>query len=811
MSNSKERILILDGHTNQALACVRSLGKAGYEVVVASHQRLPLSGWSRYCTGTFFIEEQTVDAFRQMRKWATENGVGLVLPLTERSCVLCNADRSDWEDAGIIVGCGHDEMLKTAFDKALTLERATIAGVRIPPTRVPESLADALRAVDEIGLPCVIKPRWSNAWDGKEFLPPKSPTYLNTHNHLAGVFTRDKQGEQWPLVQGFVAGQGKGVFALCDQGRVVAWFAHERLRDTRPTGSSSSLRRSIRLEPRLREPAERLLLELKWHGPAMVEFKDDGINTPCLMEINGRFWGSLQLAIDAGVDFPRLWVSILKGETVSPIHSYTEGLTLRWIWGDVKRLFFIMRGAPAGYPGTFPSVGQGLKELFGPQPTGTIMEMWRRDDWRPGVGEFAGALRELFAWRRYVNPARNGFAANGPSSSNGPNGPNTSPARIASVQSNGHKPARLTVREATAQEISNWDALVMQFDNYRVCHKRAWMQSLEASIKGHPLFLVYEKSGEIVGCLPGLLTSIGPLRLFGSPLQGWQTVGMGPVFNESKTSTAELMEPLVPFLEKSHGVHHVELISSTLDSAVLENLHFRNEDLPTYRARLYPDDENRTMRAMKESARRNVKRGIKLGLEVRFEEDESFVDEHYDQLREVFARGGNMVPFGKKRVLEFFRHMKTGGNLIAVSVYLPGGGPNIATGMFTVEGKELLLWMWTHRTQYRWYRPTELMTWTVMKKAMEIGCDTFDFMGRGDFKAKFGAELDNTKHRWTWSRYQWLAATRTVASRGYKWQQSVRGRMIRRSLFGGPDNGEADGQKISAEIPAETPVLKGAA
>jgi CelD/BcsL family acetyltransferase involved in cellulose biosynthesis len=237
------------------------------------------------------------------------------------------------------------------------------------------------------------------------------------------------------------------------------------------------------------------------------------------------------------------------------------------------------------------------------------------------------------------------------------------------------------------------------------------------------------------------------------------------------------------------------------------NMHFRNEELPTYRAALYPGDENRTMRAMKESARRNVKRGIKLGLEVRFEEDESFIDEHYDQLREVFARGGNMVPFGKKRALEFFRHMKSSGNLLAVSVYLPDGGPNIATGMFTVEGKELLLWMWTHRTQYRWYRPTELMTWTVMKKAMEMGCDTFDFMGRGDFKAKFGAELDNTKQRWTWSRYQWLAATRTVASRGYKWQQSVRGRMVRRSLFGGSAASEHDGPPVTTEAP----VMKGAA
>jgi len=32
-------VLVLDGQTNQALACVRSLGRAGYDVLVASDRR----------------------------------------------------------------------------------------------------------------------------------------------------------------------------------------------------------------------------------------------------------------------------------------------------------------------------------------------------------------------------------------------------------------------------------------------------------------------------------------------------------------------------------------------------------------------------------------------------------------------------------------------------------------------------------------------------------------------------------------------------------------------------------------------------
>jgi hypothetical protein len=323
------------------------------------------------------------------------------------------------------------------------------------------------------------------------------------------------------------------------------------------------------------------------------------------------------------------------------------------------------------------------------------------------------------------------------------------------------------------------------------------MHSLETSIKGKPLYLLYEKDSQIVGCLPGFLVNIGPLRLFGSPLQGWQTVSMGPAFDSSRITTPELIAPLITFLEKRYGVHHIEVVSSNLDQQTMASLNFKNESLPSYRANLFPGDESRVMKLMKDSARRNVRRAIKLGLIVRFEEDESFVEEHYDQLREVFARGGNTVPFGKKRALEFFRNMKAGGNLLAASVYLPDSSRSIATGMFTVEGRELLLWMWTHRTQYRWYRPTELMTWTVMRKAMEMGCDTFDFMGRGDFKAKFGAELDASKYRWVWSRYAWLANARNLAASGYRWQQSFRGRIIQRAMFSKPVGAEAfqPGQK----------------
>jgi CelD/BcsL family acetyltransferase involved in cellulose biosynthesis len=339
--------------------------------------------------------------------------------------------------------------------------------------------------------------------------------------------------------------------------------------------------------------------------------------------------------------------------------------------------------------------------------------------------------------------------------------------------------AALQVREISAEELLQWDDLVRRFGNHRVVHTMAWIRSLEASGLGRPHFLVFEKQGEIVGCLPGMLSEVGPFRLFGSPPPSSQSVSMGPAFDEQRVSTAELMEVTVPYLERRLGIHHIEIMSPDLDPGSMLSLGFRGEPWPTYRASLFPHDEARTLKAMKENARRNVSRGIKLGLTVRFESDESFVDEHYAQIREVYVRGGNVVNFGRQRVQECFRHLKEAGSLVAVSVYLPDGTTSIATGMFTIEGKELLLWAWAHRAKYRWHRPTELMTWTVIQRALAAGCDTFDLMGLGEFKTKFGAVLDERKYRWVRSRYRWLGHMRDLAASGLHWQQAIRGRIAR--------------------------------
>jgi CelD/BcsL family acetyltransferase involved in cellulose biosynthesis len=359
----------------------------------------------------------------------------------------------------------------------------------------------------------------------------------------------------------------------------------------------------------------------------------------------------------------------------------------------------------------------------------------------------------------------------------------------------------VVVREASAEEQVRWDELVGRFGNHRVCHTRAWIASLEACGCGAPLFLVFERDGEVLGCLPGLIKRVGPFRLFGSPLPGWQTISMGPAFDPARLSTSEILGAAIPFLERRHGVHHIELLGRDLDPETMRAFGFRGRPFPTQRVPLFPGDEPRTLRGLKDSARRNIRRAAKLGLVARFEEGEAFVDEHYDQLREVFIRGGNVIPFSRRRVLECFRHLQAAGHLAAISVSLPDGGRTIATGMFTIEGRELILWMWAHRTEARWHRPTEFMTWTVIQRAMAAGCTSFDLMGLGDFKSKFGGAAEATEHRWARSRYRWMSGLRVAAERAYRWQQGMRGRLLRRGMAAEPEGPPSSSEPVEGTSP----------
>jgi hypothetical protein len=86
----------------------------------------------------------------------------------------------------------------------------------------------------------------------------------------------------------------------------------------------------------------------------MVEFRVRADGTPVFLEVNGRFWNSLALAVYAGADFPALLAQMAEHDDVAAAPAYRSGVRCRWLLGDFRHLLEVWRGKPAGYPGAFP-------------------------------------------------------------------------------------------------------------------------------------------------------------------------------------------------------------------------------------------------------------------------------------------------------------------------------------------------------------------------------------------------------------------------------------------------------------------------
>jgi len=178
------------------------------------------------------------------------------------------------------------------------------------------------------------------------------------------------------------------------------------LREKPPSGGVSVLRESIALPQPMTQYALRLLQNVGWHGVAMVEFKvDRHTGVPFLMEVNGRFWGSLQLAHDAGVNFPLLLYRMACGDKVNVAAvGYKVGVKSRWLLGDVDHLLQRLFKSDATLS-LSPNSPTKLKTLFDfclLFQKNTHYEVNRLDDPSPFFYELRQYLAYLLLPRRQV-------------------------------------------------------------------------------------------------------------------------------------------------------------------------------------------------------------------------------------------------------------------------------------------------------------------------------------------------------------------------------------------------------------------------
>jgi predicted ATP-grasp superfamily ATP-dependent carboligase len=274
--------------------------------------------------------------------------VDLIIPVTDDLVVPLSEARARFNGVAKLA-IAEPEALAATRDKSTTLELARKLGVPAPRTALVATVAEARREAATLGWPVVLKPQASRVYGVDDAtLEALSVTYAGGFARLEERM-RPFEGVCPVLLQEYTAGEAFGVELLMDRGRPVAAFQHRRLREVPVTGGASSFRESVPLDPQLYDYAVRMLQALEWTGLAMVEFKT-GEDGPRLMEINGRVWGSLPLAIRSGVDFPAGLLDLYLGSSpgngngAGPNTDYEIGIRARHLELEVVWIGSVLRG-----------------------------------------------------------------------------------------------------------------------------------------------------------------------------------------------------------------------------------------------------------------------------------------------------------------------------------------------------------------------------------------------------------------------------------------------------------------------------------
>lgn len=333
-------VFVTDGNQRSTLAVVRALGRAGMSVTVGASFQNSLAGSSRYCRKTVCYpsplqEGEGFQAF--LRKECRHGEYRLLLPMTDITTLLVAQARETLNPL-VRLPIPSEEKIKLAQDKRHMVLLAQQLGISCPETFVFHDEHGLEDVAQRIRYPVVIKPRFSWFLQNAQWISG-SVQYAYDPKDLIAKYHKLHAQIPHPLVQEKIDGEGRGVFLLLWDGELKAAFCHRRLREKPPWGGVSVHRESIPLHEELVQKSLALLQAIGWQGVAMVEFKVDSRDGRAkLMEVNPRFWGSLQLAIDAGMNFPLLLYRLANGENLPAQFNYKVGVKSRWLLGDLDHL-----------------------------------------------------------------------------------------------------------------------------------------------------------------------------------------------------------------------------------------------------------------------------------------------------------------------------------------------------------------------------------------------------------------------------------------------------------------------------------------
>jgi predicted ATP-grasp superfamily ATP-dependent carboligase len=341
----KNKILVL-GTYRQSITVVRSLARAGFEVVIwREGKRKAYTEYSRYSRETWEREETNgmgneagfIDSL--IRHLIRENTPPLVFPIGD-DYLECLARHAQRLTSYCKLVMPPPQAVFASLDKSRMYHLAEELGIPFADAQAVSSGQQAVAAAKSMGFPIVIKPIDSI----RLFIKGKKAIICTTQEDLSRFFRSRPGKNDVVILQKFVRGYRHDCEFAAKDGHLVAYFEIRVLRTDRIDGTGYGVEAvSVAPSMSLRRHCETLAKRLKYSGVGAAQFLiDQESGDEYLLELNPRLDANCALSYRCGHDFPRLAVEC----TVGPFTkdggqskrggAYTVQKHLYWLFGDLQ-------------------------------------------------------------------------------------------------------------------------------------------------------------------------------------------------------------------------------------------------------------------------------------------------------------------------------------------------------------------------------------------------------------------------------------------------------------------------------------------
>jgi predicted ATP-grasp superfamily ATP-dependent carboligase/peptidoglycan/xylan/chitin deacetylase (PgdA/CDA1 family) len=397
--------LVVDAELKSSLAIIRSLGRRGVWITSGAQRGSAMGFFSRYTRRSFVYRPPLSDP-----DGFIEDIIAAAKKLPEPPILFSSSDATmllisrnrDRLGAFIKVLLPSSDSVELASDKRSAARAARELNIPTVPeysigTTDSNILADAsaLRAdIKNLNLPypVVIKPAHTASWAGRGY--SGTAAIVTGEDELVQQAMQMRIGSgELPVVQKFVQGGEYGVEVLAKDGEILALAAHKRTRSLSPRGGASTVKVTIEPSLKMIEYTEAFINRVKWSGVAMLEFKEDA-STGALyfLEMNGRFWGSLPLAVAAGAGFPLWYYEFAQGQEPA-VAVAQAGVTSRHLWGDAQWLVRVLFARDPMRKTLYPSRLRALRDFC---KAGYKPDVWSWSDPAPAFAEILDIVARKF-------------------------------------------------------------------------------------------------------------------------------------------------------------------------------------------------------------------------------------------------------------------------------------------------------------------------------------------------------------------------------------------------------------------------------